>query len=101
MRTLIRFSLKRPGFVKSKKTETLLGYSIPSLATHLRRTVPPGYTWNDFLSGELQIDHRKPLASFAITGEDCPAFREAWAMSNLCLLPGIPNRKKGARLLAA
>ncbi len=37
-----------------------LGYDLPDLVRHLELTLPRGFTWHDFLEGELHIDHIVP-----------------------------------------
>ncbi len=77
---------------------SILGYSRDDLVDRLLATMPPGCTWDDYLAGRLEIDHRLPLASFSYTSTSDPGFREAWALSNLQLMPAEENRRKGARL---
>ncbi len=79
--------------------ENLLGYKCAALEERLRSTIPPGYTWDDFLSGKLHIDHIKPVALFNITSTESLEFRECWAITNLQLLPEIENKRKGARYI--
>ena len=74
---------------------SVLGYELHELTAHLRRVVPKGWKWQDFLAGELHIDHILPRSGF-----DCRAvsgMRACWALSNLQLLPSKLNLKKGAR----
>lgn len=100
MRDLMRKSLKVRGGQKSGKWQTLAGYSVADLEQHLRKTMPPGFAWQDFLAGRLHIDHIVPLAAFNFRGSDDFDFRRAWALSNLRLLPERENKLKGARLAA-
>lgn len=41
------------------------------------------------------MDHIRPLAGFVIPNVECPAFREAWGLSNLQPLLKADNRAKG------
>ena len=84
--------------VRGRHWESLLGYTCADLEARLRLTLPSGYTWDDFMAGELQIDHIRPVASFDIKAVNSPEFRECWALTNLQLLPEFDNKSKGARL---
>jgi len=95
----IRKSLKLRNVVKQELLEILLGYSIERLQTRLIKTIPNGYTWDDFLSGKLHIDHIIPIAAFNFESHNDPDFKRCWALSNLQLLPAEENLKKGAKIL--
>ncbi|MBA7536963.1 hypothetical protein ES705_29229 [subsurface metagenome] len=47
---LIRLSLK--GNKVGKKWEDLVGYTIKDLMKHLKKTMPKGYIWKDFFTGQ-------------------------------------------------
>lgn len=98
VRALLLHHINSNGLTKSKKTYDILGYTIADLVTHLQTTLPKGVSWEDFLDGDYHIDHIRPLSSFKITSEDDPALREAWALSNLQILPGPDNLSKGASM---
>lgn len=89
----------RRGMKKEASLEGLLGYSVVRLEKRLRETVPPNYTWTDFIDGGLlHIDHIIPDAAFNYTSTDDPDFARAWALDNLRLLPAKENIIKGATL---
>ncbi len=95
--TMFRRYLNGAG-ARWKHWEKLLGYSGVALEARLRETIPTGFTWDDFMSGKLHIDHIRPIASFEIASVHDPAFKECWALSNLQFLPEFDNKSKGARL---
>lgn len=70
----------------------LLGYDLKTLTDHLRRMVPKGKTWQDFLAGRLQIDHIIPRSSFDVGTLD--GIKACWCLSNLQLLSQKDNLKK-------
>lgn len=76
-------------------TESLLGYSIGDLRTHLERQFLKGMSWENM--GEWHIDHIVPLSSFTITGPDDPELRRAWSLPNLRPLWARDNMRKSAR----
>jgi hypothetical protein len=78
--------------------QEILGYSVDELRRRLASQFSGDMTWNNH--GVLwEIDHIKPIAAFAaITTPDCPAFKEAWAPSNLRPLLKTLNRAKGAKI---
>jgi hypothetical protein len=99
MRTALHQTLKRKGREsKAGRTFDLLGYSVEALEKHLRKTIPTGFTWADFMSGALHIDHRIPLDAFNYTKPSDLDFKRAWALSNLRLMPALDNIKKNAML---
>ena len=93
----VRSCLKDKKAQKTQSVMDCLAFTIDELETHLRTTIPTGYTWTDYLSGVLHLDHKKPLSSFSFTSTDDPGFKEAWALSNLQLLTADDNLRKHRR----
>ena len=73
----------------------MVGYSVADLAQHLERQFLPGMSWENM--DQWHIDHIVPLAEFKASSPDSPAFKAAWALSNLRPLWAKDNMKKGAR----
>ncbi|SOB60630.1 putative prophage protein [Pseudodesulfovibrio profundus] len=96
----MRFSLKDGVANGGAHWEDLVGYNYSQLERRLKKTMPKSYSWDDFLSGDLHIDHIRPIASFNITSADCFDFKQCWALDNLRLLPASQNRLKKDNLLA-
>lgn len=94
--TLIGFSLK--GNKKGRHWESLVGYTLGDLIKRLKRTLPKGYTWQDYLQSRLHIDHIIPKSVFNYTKPEHIDFKKAWALSNLQLLPAKENLTKNAKL---
>ena len=92
---LIRYSLKRRNIKKAGHLKDILGYSIEQLIKQLNKTIPEGYTWNDFLTGKLDIDHIKAIKDFNYDSQDNPEFKKCWALNNLRLLTIKENRGRG------
>jgi len=78
-----------------KAWESLVGYTVEDLMRHLERQFSKGMTRANY--GKWHVDHVQPLASFQITGVDCPEFRAAWALTNLRPLWAAENLSKNAR----
>lgn len=72
----------------------ILGYTQEQLIEHLRRTVPRGWRFEHFLSGELEIDHIKPRSMFDMRMQE--EVIACWSLENMRLLPASENRRKGA-----
>ena len=91
----IGISLKRTKSIKSNKNgrhwELLVDYTLADLIKRLNKTMPLGYTWQDYLSGELHIDHIIPVSAFNFTKPEHTDFKRCWALSNLRLLPVKEN----------
>lgn len=96
VRAQLRFHMKRSGISKTRRLETLLGYTMAELHARLLETMPASKSWDDFLAGGMEIDHIIGLENFNYTSEDDPSFREAWALSNLQLLTYEAHLQKSA-----
>lgn len=96
---LVRASLRSGS--KSRKTQELLGYTVEQLRSHLESLFTDGMNWDRFMSGEIHIDHIRPVSSFDITSDDCEEFRACWALGNLQPLWAFDNLSKGATFPAA
>lgn len=96
MSTRVRQSLK--GCKYRRQWESIVGYTLSELIDHLMTTMPDGYTWQDFVDAELEIDHIRPVSSFRFESAECVEFRECWSLSNLQLLPAAENNRKKDRL---
>jgi len=96
MGAAIKISLK--GNKDGCHWESLLGYSLKDLIKRLKKTMPRGYGWNDYLQGKLHIDHIIPKSVFNFTKSEHIDFKRCWALSNLRLLPAKENLIKGSKL---
>lgn len=96
----VRKILRARGGTKHAKTFDALGYTPKQLAAYLTSTLPKGLTLQDALDSGFHIDHITPISAFNFTSTEDTDFRRAWALSNLRLIPGSENCRKGAKLLA-
>ncbi len=94
---VINLSIKKNK--KGGSWEKLVGYNLEDLIKKLKSTIPNGYTWQDYLSGKLQMDHIMPISAFNYTKPDHFNFKKCWALSNLRLLPVEENKNKRASLI--
>jgi hypothetical protein len=83
----------RCNYGKSKYTD-ILGYTWGDLRAHLESLFTDGMTWALYIEGQIHLDHIKPLKLFHYESVDDPAFKEAWALSNLQPLWRIDNLRK-------
>ena len=93
----IRRSLKN-GSNRHNHWKSILGYTIKDLKVKLISTIPEGYTWKDYLSGELELDHIKPVGAFNYKKVTDKEFRKSWGLKNLRLIPKKINRIKSDSL---
>ena len=96
MRRMIGLSLK--GNKAGRHWESLVGYTLNDLIKRLKKTMPEGYIWNDYLNGKLHIDHIIPIAVFHFDKAENPDFQKCWSLKNLRLLPAKENISKGAKI---
>ena len=78
--------------------ENLVPYTLDQLLKRLRRTLPKGYTWQDYLDGKLHIDHKIPVSVFNFEKPEDEDFQRCFALKNLQLLPALENIKKSNNL---
>jgi len=81
-----------------RRWEDLVGYTLDDLIKRLKKTMPEGYTWQDYLEGKLHIDHIIPKSVFNYTKPEHPDFKRCWALKNLQLLPARENIIKSNHL---
>lgn len=77
----------------------LVGYNDEQLKKHLKKTMPVGYTWQDYIEGRLHIDHKIPVSAFNFDTPDHLDFKRCWALTNLQLLSAHENLEKHAKIL--
>ena len=96
MRRAINHSLK--GNKNGRHWETLVGYTLDDLVKRLKKTMPEGYGWQDYLKGKLHIDHIIPVSVFNFDKPEDIDFQNCWALNNLQLLPARENIIKSNKL---
>lgn len=85
----------KSGYCESKSKYLLfLNTDYNSLKIHLCKTIPLGYKWEDYINGNLQIDHIKPHSLFEYSSTNDEQFKECWSLDNLQLLTKEDNIKK-------
>lgn len=72
-----------------------IGCSWQELQNHIEKQFTPNMTWKQVMSGEIHIDHIKPLALFNL--ENPEEFFIACHYTNLQPLWAIDNLRKGTR----
>lgn len=94
----IATALKTQGTSKrSRNWESLVGYTLAELKTHIERQFTRGMSWENY--GDWHVDHIVPVASFQWRSADDDGFTACWALSNLRpLWAGDNRRKKNKRL---
>ena len=94
----IRRALKNSKWNKENHWKSILGYTIKELEERLISTIPDGYTWQDYLDGELELDHIRPVGKYKYTKKTHINFKRAWGLDNLRLFPKKLNRIKSDSL---
>ena len=77
-----------------RKWEDLVGYSVKKIRNYLDKNIPRGYTWQDYLSGKLHIDHIIPKRAFTFENTEDEEFKQCWSLYNLRLFPARDNMSK-------
>ena len=86
------------GSKNGRRWEIIVGYTLNNLVKRLKKTMPEGYTWNNYINGRLQIDHIIPISVFNFTKPEHTDFKRCWALKNLRLLPAKENQEKSNKL---
>ncbi len=84
--------------------ETLVGYTLEELKTHLESKFETWMNWNNY--GRIshsrktwQIDHILPVSSFTIDSAECDDFKKCWALENLRPLESFENLRKRDKII--
>lgn len=93
-------SLKNGNGKNGKHWETLVPYNLNDLIKRLKKTLPVGYKWEDYINGktDLHIDHIIPISVHNFNSYTDTDFQRCWALKNLRLLPAQDNQIKHAKL---
>lgn len=97
-RMAIAIGVSLKGNKAGRKWESLVDYTLNDLKKRLKKTMPEGYNWNDFLRGKLHIDHIIPKSAFNFTKPEHIDFKRCWKLKNLRLLPAKENIIKSNKL---
>jgi len=80
------------------KWETLVGYTVEDLRKQFEQQFTEGMTWENFMRGEIHIDHKIPHVKFKFTKAEDKEFRICWSLNNLQPLWAKDNLRKGCRV---
>ena len=81
-----------------RRWESLVNYTLNDLKKRLNKTMPEDNTWNDFMEGNLHIDHILPIKLFQFKTPEDKEFKQCWSLYNLRLLPAKENLSKNANI---
>ena len=95
MSTAVRFSLVNEK--NNRSWQEIVGYSVDQLKKRLYATMPVGFEWENFLRGDLHIDHIIPKSWFNFDSTEDDEFKQCWGLDNLQLLPAFENLSKSNR----
>ena len=76
--------------------ETLVGYTLGDLMSHLESQFTKGMAWDNY--GAWHIDHIRPISHFDFVSVDDREFGECWSLWNLRPLWGKENQSRGNRV---
>lgn len=81
MSIAIRRSLK--GNKNGSKWETILGYNLFDLVSHIESLFTPGMNWNNYGKNGWEVDHIQPISSFSFNNFSDDNFKRCWSFRNL------------------
>jgi hypothetical protein len=75
---------------------SLVDFTLSELISHLKNCINkiPGVTWEDYMNGELHMDHIRPISSFNYESYNDLEFKECWNLNNFQLLLSSDNISK-------
>jgi hypothetical protein len=76
----------------SRSWKDIVEYNEHELKEHLELRLVGGMTWENYLNGDIHLDHIRPIESFNM--ETIEEFRECWSLNNLQFLWAVDNIKK-------
>ena len=94
MKNAIGKSLR--GGKAGRSWESIVGYTVDDLKTHLESQFTKGMTWDNYGS-KWHIDHIRPISDFNFASAEDPEFLECWSLWNLQPLLSNRNLQKGAK----
>jgi len=97
IKDMMSHSLK--GNKRGRHWESLVNYTLNDLIKRLKKTMPRGYTWQDYLKGKLHIDHIIPIRAFEFEIPEDKEFKQCWNLYNLRLLSVEENILKGDKII--
>lgn len=92
----INYSIRR-GSKRKRKWESLVGYDIVILKSHLEKLFKGGMTWENY-GPYWHIDHIIPVSAFNFETPENIDFKRCWALENLQPLEAVENFKKGNKV---
>ena len=101
MSCAINFALKLRKSRKDRRHwEDLVGYTAKDLVERLKKTLPKGVTWEEFIENraDYHIDHIIPQSVFNYETSEDIDFKRCWALSNLQILPALENIHKMTKI---
>lgn len=78
--------------------ETLVGYTLADLVSHLESMFLPGMTWENYGRGGWVVDHKIPKSVFNYSSADHHDFLRCWSLENLQPLWERDNLVKAAKI---
>lgn len=81
---------------RNKSIWDMLGYSSEEFCSHIEKKFRVGMTWNNH--GKWEIDHIKPICSFAFTSHTDEEFKQCWSLNNLQPLWKHEHKVKGSKV---
>lgn len=92
----IRQALK--GKKSGLKLESIVGYTLDELKTHIESQFVDGMTWEKLIGGEIHIDHIIPKSVFNFDHYSNIDFQKCWGLKNLRPMWAVENLKKHNKL---
>jgi hypothetical protein len=93
------------GKKSGRRWETLVGYTVEDLKSHLESLFTEGMSWDNYgrLAGSYEnsweVDHVIPISHFSFISAEDEEFKQCWSLSNLQPKWARENRQKSNRYI--
>jgi len=82
-----------------RQWESLVGYTVGDLKTHLELLFTGSMTWKLFMQGKIHIDHVIPKSFFQYDKPEDQEFQYCWSLDNLQPLWAKDNQSKSNKII--
>jgi len=86
------------GSKNGRHWETLAGYTLDQLKSHIECQFLPGMSWDNYSVTGWHIDHIIPKNVFNFSKPEHPDFKRCWSLDNLRPMWSVENIRKGNRI---
>ena len=81
-----------------RRWKDLVDFTLEQLKRRIEKQFTEDMSWNRYMKGEIQLDHKIPIAAFHFETPEDIDFKKCWSLENLQPMWAVENMKKGAKV---